>query len=217
MARVSVEDRSKQFVEAAARVIAREGVNAATTRRIATEAGAPLAALHYCFRSKEDLFAEVYKHLSSDYARELDPLPEEAGLDGAVREHMKRVWRRMLAAPHEQVTTFELLLRGQRLKDGADRDGALVVNRGMYDAWVRSTAEIFRAGAEASGVEPAVAVELAARFAVAGIDGISMQHLADPNVERSWDLVDALVASLVALLRGQAPSPVGHGAHVAAP
>ncbi|WP_102159451.1 TetR/AcrR family transcriptional regulator [Zhihengliuella halotolerans] len=200
MGRVSAADRSQQFVEAAARVIAQEGVTAATTRRIAQEADAPLAALHYCFRSKEDLLLEVYHHLSRDYARQLDPLPEHAGLAEVVDLHMRRIWRRMAASPYEQITTFELLLRGQRLTNPRERDQAQQVNRQMYDAWIRSTASIFDAGAEASGVEPATDTMVAARFAVAGIDGISIQHFSDPDEDRSWLMIDKLVEALQALL-----------------
>lgn len=81
MARVSAKDRSLQFVQAAARVIARDGAGAATTRRIAAEAEAPLAALHYCFRSKDELLEEVYRYLSADYARALPPMSPGASIE----------------------------------------------------------------------------------------------------------------------------------------
>ncbi|WP_280447927.1 TetR family transcriptional regulator, partial [Nocardia cyriacigeorgica] len=49
------------MVAAAVRVIAARGVDVATTRRIAEEANAPLATLHYCFATKELLFAAVFE------------------------------------------------------------------------------------------------------------------------------------------------------------
>nr|WP_269211976.1 TetR family transcriptional regulator C-terminal domain-containing protein [Zhihengliuella flava] len=107
----------------------------------------------------------------------------------------------MLASPHEQITTFELLLRGQRITDEKEREAALAVNRQMYDAWISSTASIFDAGARHSGITPATDTTVAARFAVAGIDGISIQHFSDPDEERSWQMIDELIESLQALLR----------------
>ena len=61
MARLSAKVRREDFIVAAARVIATTGVSGATTRKIAAEAGAPLAALHYCFESKEALFQALYE------------------------------------------------------------------------------------------------------------------------------------------------------------
>lgn len=63
MARVGAELRRRDFVEATVRVIAEHGAAGATTRRIAAEAGCPLATLHYVFHTKEDLFYAVYESL----------------------------------------------------------------------------------------------------------------------------------------------------------
>ncbi|PRA00432.1 TetR family transcriptional regulator [Arthrobacter sp. MYb211] len=206
MARISVEDRSRQFIEAAARVIASEGIAAATTRRIATEAGAPLAALHYCFRSKDDLLDEVYNHLSRDYARDLDPIPDSVGLDEAVDLHIHRVWRRMLNAPHEQVTTFELLLRTTRLADPEDIAASNKINRSMYEAWVQSTSAVFRKAATSSNTVLKADVETVSRMLIASIDGINLQHLSDPDLDRSALLIDQLCATIKFLLHSQTNS-----------
>ena len=200
MARISVEDRSRQFIEAAARVIAAEGIVAATTRRIAAEADAPLAALHYCFRSKDDLLNEVYNYLSRDYARELEPMPTPRTLEDAVDLHIRRIWRRMLTAPHEQITTFELLLRSTRLDKPQEIDSARVINRSMYAAWIDSTSSILAAAAQAEGRESGIDLEMVSRIIIAGIDGISLQHVSDPDVQRSEQLIEALCTSVKALL-----------------
>src|SRR4051794_41978000 len=59
MPRVAATDRRRQLVAAAYRVISQEGFAAATTRRVCAEAGAPLAAFHYCFASKAELLGEL--------------------------------------------------------------------------------------------------------------------------------------------------------------
>lgn len=200
MARVSLEDRSRQFIEAAARVIAAEGLAAATTRRIAAEADAPLAALHYCFRNKDELLNEVYNYLSRDYARELEPMSAPASLDEAVDRHIQRIWRRMLASPHEQVTTFELLLRSTRMNEADDVEAARRINRAMYAAWISSTSAIFKSAAAGAGEAGPIDFELVARVVIAGIDGISLQHLSDPDEKRSEQLIRALCESVKHLL-----------------
>ncbi|MGL3807106.1 TetR family transcriptional regulator [Paeniglutamicibacter sp. R2-26] len=197
MAHVSIKDRSHQFVEAAARVIAQEGIAAATTRRIAAEADAPLAALHYCFRSKDELLDEVYNFLSRDYARELEPMQEGLTLEDCVREHARRIWRRMLATPHEQVTTFELLLRRNRVKAEGEMERAIEINRSMYQGWVNSTVSILESGARVSGIKDPRDLDIVARSFIANIDGISLQHLSVPDEERSWELIEILVDSVI--------------------
>jgi len=57
--RVTAQDRRQQLIDAAIRVAEREGIAATTTRRIAAEAGARLATVHYCFRSKQELLEGV--------------------------------------------------------------------------------------------------------------------------------------------------------------
>lgn len=200
MARISAEDRRAEFVRSAARVIANNGVAAATTRRIAEEANAPLASLHYCFRNKDELLQEVYYYLSRDYARSLPPVPATAAsLPTVMAAHAARIWERMVANPHEQVTTFELLLRRFRV-DTEEQPRALAMNQTMYEGWIRSTTELFTDAAVAAGQPVPSNLEPVTRLFIAGIDGISMQHLADPDEERSRALVALLAESLAAVL-----------------
>ena len=59
MARMSAQARREQLVEAAIAVMSREGLDRATTRRIADEAGVPNGAFHYAFRDKNELLTHV--------------------------------------------------------------------------------------------------------------------------------------------------------------
>ena len=61
MPRIPAAQRRQDFVDAAVRVIAQHGISDATTRRIAEAADAPLASLHYCFHSKDELFFAVFE------------------------------------------------------------------------------------------------------------------------------------------------------------
>lgn len=200
MARISADDRRSEFVRSAARVIANHGVAAATTRRIAAEANAPLASLHYCFRNKDELLQEVYNYLSRDYATALPPVPAStAGLAHVMEAHALRIWDRMVANPHEQVTTFELLLRRFRVDDEGQPQ-ALAMNQSMYNGWISATMALFSDAAAAAGEQVPSNLEQVTRLFIAGIDGISMQHLGDPDEERSRDLVKALALSLSKVL-----------------
>ncbi|MEU6256846.1 TetR/AcrR family transcriptional regulator [Streptomyces sp. NPDC047043] len=54
---------SEELVEAAIRVIGREGVAAATTRKIAEEAGVPQGTVHYWFADKNELLQDVVRSI----------------------------------------------------------------------------------------------------------------------------------------------------------
>src|SRR3954454_5312345 len=63
--RPSVEpERREQLIEAAARVIARRGYDAATVRDVAREAGVSTGVIAYYFEGKDDLFAQVLRSAS---------------------------------------------------------------------------------------------------------------------------------------------------------
>ena len=65
MPHIAVDERRQLLVEAAIRVMARDGVAKATTRAIAAEAGMALAAFHYSFRSKQELLENVLEAITS--------------------------------------------------------------------------------------------------------------------------------------------------------
>jgi TetR/AcrR family transcriptional regulator, regulator of biofilm formation and stress response len=90
MARISADERRQGFIEAAVRIIAAHGMRGATTRRIAEEAGSPLATLHYCFHTKEQLYFAVFQHLAEETSGEADDEPVPAGLSKAARRWLTR-------------------------------------------------------------------------------------------------------------------------------
>jgi hypothetical protein len=74
------------------------------------------------------------------------------------------------------------------------------MNRSMYDGWVSSTLELFRGAVEAAGEPVPHNLQDITHLFISGIDGISMQHLADPDEERSMRLVELMARSLAGAL-----------------
>jgi AcrR family transcriptional regulator len=83
MARVPADQRRQEFVEATVRVIAEHGLADTTTRKIADEAGAPLASLHYCFHSKDELFFAVFEAQAALLGERIGPAQKAVGLSKA--------------------------------------------------------------------------------------------------------------------------------------
>ena len=92
MAYLPAEERRQRIVEAAIEVIAAEGLAGATTRRIAERADAPLGALHYCFRNKDELMQVVAEHGATALRTSFDDVDPSAGLEATIRSSIAAMW-----------------------------------------------------------------------------------------------------------------------------
>ena len=63
MNRIPADQRRALLVQAALRVIAKQGVSGATTRAIVAEAGMSLASFHYAFRSHDEMMRELVAYV----------------------------------------------------------------------------------------------------------------------------------------------------------
>ncbi|GEM30519.1 hypothetical protein NN3_15260 [Nocardia neocaledoniensis NBRC 108232] len=120
MARIPAAERRAELVAAAVRVIAAHGVDGATTRRIAEEANAPLATLHYCFATKEVLFAAVFEFLAGEYRDVLHRSDVHSDAQTTARGLLRGVLEWYLANPDFGATILELISWGQREGEQAE-------------------------------------------------------------------------------------------------
>ncbi|MFC4377707.1 TetR/AcrR family transcriptional regulator [Nocardia halotolerans] len=114
MARIPAAERRAELVAAAVRVIAAHGVDGATTRRIAEEANAPLATLHYCFATKEVLFGAVFEYLAGEYRDVLVRNDVHSDVQTTARALLRGLMEWYLENPAFGATIIELISWGQR-------------------------------------------------------------------------------------------------------
>lgn len=85
-----------------------DGVDGASLRAIAKEAGTSIGMVYYYFPTKDDLFVaaieEVYGKLLDDLARALAP-------DAPVEERLRRMYERFGAASETELMTVRMLAR----------------------------------------------------------------------------------------------------------
>lgn len=141
MARVPAVERRADLVDAAVRVIATRGVDGATTRRIAEEAKAPLATLHYCFASKELLFQEVLHRVATEYRDVLARSNRHGDIATAAREMLRAMMVWYLESPDYGAATIELISWAQR----QEGESAVIVYNETFDM-MRSILEEAAAG-----------------------------------------------------------------------
>jgi AcrR family transcriptional regulator len=89
---LSWEERRSQFIDAAIEVIAAEGLARLTTRRIAERAQAPLGALHYCFRNKDELIQLIAERGAKMLVESFAGVDPDRGIEATIRDSLAALW-----------------------------------------------------------------------------------------------------------------------------
>jgi AcrR family transcriptional regulator len=170
MPHVPAVQRRQEFVDAAVRVIAEYGLADATTRRIAEAADAPLASLHYCFGSKDELFFAVFESQAELLGHRVGRSEPGVGLVPMATQALREIVGWFHEHRDRALASIELELWASR----QDADGN-VASR-SYDVHIRPlTQNLRRACGEADN--PALA-EPAARLINVLVDGLLQQWCA---------------------------------------
>ncbi|MFJ9390921.1 TetR/AcrR family transcriptional regulator [Nocardioides sp. NPDC101246] len=173
MAHIPTEVRRQQFIEAAIVVIARVGVDGATTRRIAEEAHAPLATLHYCFQTKENLLWAIFEQLEETVRADLEAKVLDAKTAADISaELLNETIRRAASQPAANRAQLEIWLWAER------NDQALA--RRQYDVYLDAWKGFLRA---AEPPLPEDRVETVARVVLGLVDGLNMQLITHGDEE----------------------------------
>jgi len=104
------------ILEATLRIIASEGADAVTHRRVAQAAGVPLGSITYYFKSREDLMREAFRQYLRDLMEFITHLERElpVAAPNDVVERALEVVRREFANADMVPVEYELILRAAR-------------------------------------------------------------------------------------------------------
>ncbi len=188
--------KSRELVlDAAERVMARHGYEAATVARVVEEAGIPMSSVYHYFGSKEGILLAVMERGAHRFFADL---PATEGRDRRPAAQLARVVsgaaRTLERHPH--FLRLLIVVAAQPLA-AADGKVQAVVGRVRGQALARLRAEI----ALAFGDEPhSPATDQLARFALAAFDGAFLACQADPGVTLER-LLQPLAPSLAAARR----------------
>ena len=101
-------DIQPRIIRAARRRFLKEGIDGASLRGIAKDAGTSIGMLYYYFPKKDDLFfavvEEIYAKLLADMTGALEP-------DAPVEERLRRLYARVGAVSDTELATVQLIVR----------------------------------------------------------------------------------------------------------
>src|SRR5690554_2817643 len=194
MARLSSADRRVALVQAALRVIDRDGVHAATTRAIVAEADMPLASFHYAFRSRDELIRQVIASVvEGEKAAAVDSLVPGADLQSTVRAGLQAYFDLVVASPSHEQAMFELFHYSLRTGDLADLPQA------QYESYHATVREVLEVGARLTGMRWTTPVDDVARLVVVFTYGITLAWLADRDADAAGRTMDLAASAITAL------------------
>ncbi|GAB2651835.1 hypothetical protein GCM10027169_16440 [Gordonia jinhuaensis] len=194
MAKLPADVRRNQLIEVAIAVASSEGIAAATTRRVAAEAGVAVGVVHYCFGTKELLMREVIRAIVNEILEASIDAPREGD---SLRSYLSRAADAYCVAitrNHEKRRlTFELTTYTVRT------DSARELGRMQYECYFEAARRFFVRAAEATGTAWIVSVETLARMLVAMSEGMALVWLVDRKTDEMRKVLATFVDQLLAL------------------
>ena len=192
MPRIAVDERRELLVEAAIRVMTRDGVAKATTRSIVAEAGMALAAFHYSFRSKQELLENVIETITGHTLNlAVEALGAEGTAEEKVRSALEMYWRHLVANPGEHRVTYELTQYALR------QPGLATVAKRQYEAYIAAATKLI-ASLDVNWTAP---VPVVARYLISVMDGLTLLWLNEGGDDTARAALDLAGEHLVSLIR----------------
>ncbi|WP_034260949.1 TetR/AcrR family transcriptional regulator [Actinospica robiniae] len=192
--RIKVDERREQFVRAAIEVMSREGLDRATTRRIAEQAGAPQAAMHYAFRDKNELLTAVIGAVTEQVEQILrDAVTPERGLAAAIADAVHAFWSFVVGDDGLQLMQYELMIYCRRTP------GFEWLAAWQYTRYAACTEEVLRSALEHETEPPSVELPALVRFLVAAIDGLVIQYEVHHEAQQSQHDVENVISSAITM------------------
>ena len=206
MTRIPAVERRTALVEAALRVVSREGIAAATTRAIVAEAGMSLASFHYAFASRDELIDELITTVVAREQQAVTPTLERGrGLRELLESGILAYLEHLRAEPEHEQAMLELTQYALR---SPERHPLAVAQYARYGELAERSLEL---AAELSGARWRVPVAEAARVLVAFTDGLTLTWLVDRD-DSAARAVARAAADALARLADPAPSEPARGA-----
>lgn len=198
MARVPVAQRRWQLIEATIALLAREGVGAASIRRISEEADVPLGLVHYCFASKQELIAETVRQLNTENttaARVALSVSADAGTDlrTMLTAAFRAYWSLVERSPRRQLLTYELNAYALR-----DKELAPIAEQAHREQ-LNGIRDLLDEIATTAGRRWTVPVDDVARLVVTVTGGATLNWLNDRDSAAAQTTADLVVGALDAL------------------
>ena len=196
--RLPAAQRREQLVDAAIRVMTREGVAQATTRAIVAEADVSLSVFHYCFAAKQDLIEAVIdsimEHVS---ARAMATIAPGATAEEAIRGAFQAYWDHVIAEPEEHLFTYELTQYALRTP------GFDAIARRQYGRYVGAILTFLDQLTTSLDVELRTPPDVLGRYVASLLDGLTLNYLLLGDTDGAQAVLDTAADHVITHITGR--------------
>jgi AcrR family transcriptional regulator len=181
------EISAAQIVQAAIRVLARQGYARTSLMDIAKEAGMSKGAVHYHFPTKEALIQAVLEAACDTVAqRTMDAWSKGDSAVTSIRSSIVELWRVRAERTDETLVIADLLAQSQYDDKLRPKLAA------YYDYAAAQTSKNLLPSLLALGLKPKVPADVLPRILLGLLDGLVMQVFVDPDALDEGQVVEAI-------------------------
>lgn len=174
MARLPATERRELLLQAAWRILVRDGFAAATTRAICAEADMKQGVFHYCFTNRDELLREVSAGLlSAQVSASIGAVSKDGTMAESVGRAFAVYWDTVEADPGMHQVLYEITTSVLRDPQAGE------IARFQYSRYVDSVLETIKEIAEIRNISWDIPVEVLARQVVTVLDGLTLHYLVD--------------------------------------
>ena len=195
---VNNEERRQLLSEAAWRVIAREGIDNVTVRKIAGESGYSPGTLAHYFTDKDAILRSALERADDNIRQRIEAMPD----DLAPLESLRRVLCEAL--PLDEERSFELTLDVNFWARALNQPTLRTMQHVDHDEWRSRVMERVESAKDAGEFPAHTSVEDLADLLVAFVDGIGLQALIYPELVTA-ERVTHLLDHQIKLMTGATP------------
>ncbi len=178
---------SQQIIDAAIRVIAREGYARTSLLEIAKEAGMSKGALHYHYPTKEALIHAVLETACNVVqARTIEAWSPSDDPFEALRKSLEELWATRAERTDEALVVADLLALS--LYDQSLRPRLVE----FYELGARQIRQYLEDNLISLGLQPRISLDLLPRIVIGMLDGLVMQAFVDPDALHPNEVVNAI-------------------------
>jgi AcrR family transcriptional regulator len=206
--------KRQAILAAAESVFDARGYAAATMDAVAEEAGIAKGSIYNYFRSKQDLFFQVFARVVSGAEAEVDGLLAGAATPSEKLQRLLGFWSQRLGY-HTRIGRLVLECWANAARE--DQHGRLAASfREMHARWRGILADILAEGASSGEFDPEFDTPVGASLILAVLDGIEIQSILDVGLTVDETFLAALNRAIMLGLKA-APGQTGSDSDPAGP
>jgi AcrR family transcriptional regulator len=188
-------DIQPRIVRSARTRFLEEGVDGASLRKIAADAGTNVGMVVYYFPTKDDLFLAVVEEV---YAKLLDDMAHLLAANTTVRERLERVFQRLGAASDDELQVVRLVAREGLVSSGRFGRVLARARRGHLPMFLA----VLQEGVRRGEIDPTIPLPLllVTTFGVGGLPQLIRRAAGDAPPFSLLPLADDLAAASIEML-----------------